>query len=320
MHNPDHGRPMSSVRFKTRQLELLVSLAETFSLRQAAERIHISQPAATRLLHELESAMDLALFERSRQGMQPTAAGLVMVEHARVLLAAMRDACVDTKDASEGKIGSLRLGVFGGADPECVAMSVLELKRRYPRIKVMIKEAPLEMLLAALRDGELDLIVSRVVEADPGDTLALEVLYDETFVIACGARSSLARKRAVSVGVLFDKTWLIPPSDTLARQHVDAYFARVYGKSPPGIIESASPLANLALLSHSDSVVVLASQLADFLIKQGLLRRLPVKLDRFSRPVALITSRIQVVKPQLECMMQLMRAYAAQVADGGQSG
>jgi DNA-binding transcriptional LysR family regulator len=305
---------MSTVRFKTRQLELVIAIAETRSLRQAAERIHISQPAATRLLHELESAMGLVLFERSRQGMQPTAAGLVMVEHARVLLAAMRDAWTDTREASTGKIGSLRLGVFGAADPECIAVGVLGLKRQYPKVKVAIKEAPLEMLLAALRDGELDLIVSRVLTTDPGEAVALEVLYNETFVIACGVRSSLSRKRSVAANALFEKTWIIPPSDTLARQHVDAYFASAYGKSPPGIIESASLLANLSLLNRSDSVVVVASQLADFLVRQGLLRRLPVKMNRFSRPVALITSRVQVVKPQLEYMMQLMREYVRQAA------
>lgn len=303
---------MSSVRFKTRQLELVIAVAETRSLRQAAEHIHISQPAATRLLHELESAMDVVLFERSRQGMQPTAAGLVMVEHARVLLAAMRDACTDTREASTGKVGNLRLGVFGAADPECVAVGVLGLKRHYPKVKITIKEAQLEMLLAALRDGELDLVISRVLATDPDEALTLEVLYNETFVVACGARSSLGRRRTVSVEALFEKTWLIPPSDTLARQHVDAYFASVYGKSPPSIIQSASLLANLSLLNRSDSVVVVASQLADFLVGQGVLRTLPVKMNRFSRPVALITSRVGVVKPQLEYMMQLMREHVRQ--------
>jgi DNA-binding transcriptional LysR family regulator len=66
-------------RLKSRQLALVVALDDTRSLRQAAERIHISQPAATRLLQELESQLGVELFQRSRRGMQPTMAGEVMV-------------------------------------------------------------------------------------------------------------------------------------------------------------------------------------------------------------------------------------------------
>ncbi|UUZ65034.1 LysR family transcriptional regulator [Polaromonas sp. P1-6] len=93
-------------RFKTRQLALLVAIGETRSLRQAAERIHLSQPAATRVLHELEDALEVMLFARSRQGMLPTVAGGVMIESARVLLTAMKDAYVNTKEAAAGRVGS----------------------------------------------------------------------------------------------------------------------------------------------------------------------------------------------------------------------
>ena len=300
---------MSAARFKTRQLSLLVSIAETGSLRQAAERIHISQPAATRLLQELEDALEVKLFDRSRHGMQLTIAGTTMVEHAKILLTAMKDALVSTQDAAAGKVGALRLGIFGGADPECMATCVLQLKQKYPGIQVQIKEAPLEMLISALENRDLDLVMSRVLTTDFGDTLKYEILYSDTFLIVCGKQHLSADTDTINPKVLFDKTWIVPSRETLARQHVEAYFATTYGCTPPSLIESTSFLANIALLERSDAVAVMAAQLAEFLIKQGLLKKLPLRVNGFNRPVALISPKVQAPKPQTEYMLQLMRAY-----------
>ncbi len=300
---------MTTVRLKTRQLALLVNIMETGSLRQAAERIHLSQPAATRLLQELEEAVGAQLFERSRTGMQVTTAGHTMVEHARVLLAAMKDAFVSTQNAASGKIGALRIGVFGAADPECIATCILELKHQFPDVRVQIKEAPLEMLLSALENRDLDLVVSRVLDTDFGDTLNHEILYSDTFLLVCGEQHPLAHARAVQPDALFNSTWIIPSRETLARHHIDAYFAKAYGRAPPNTIESTSFLANIALLKQSDAVAVIAAQLAGFLIKQNVLKPLPLRIDGFNRPVAMISPKAQTPKPQVERMMALMRAY-----------
>ncbi|UUZ65874.1 LysR substrate-binding domain-containing protein [Polaromonas sp. P1-6] len=115
---------------------------------------------------------------------------------------------------------------------------------------------------------------------------------------------------------LFNKTWVVPPSDTLVRQHVDTYFASAFGTTPKSLIESDSLLGSLALLSLSDSVGVMAKRLADFFAGEGVLRTLPLEIGDFIRPVALITLRAQVLKPQLEYLVKLLRAQAPRSANG----
>src|SRR5258706_15632452 len=70
-------------RIKLRQLELMLRLAEDGSLRGAADTMHISQPAASKMLHELESALALQLFERHPRGVQPTVYGMAEIHPAQ---------------------------------------------------------------------------------------------------------------------------------------------------------------------------------------------------------------------------------------------
>lgn len=299
-------------RLKTGQLALLVAMQSAGSLRGAAEGLHLSQPAATRLLQGLEETVGAQLFERSRQGMTPTPAGRVMMEHARALLTSIRDACVSAREVAEGKAGSVRVGVFGSADPVCLATSILQLKEQSPGVQVEINEAPFEMLMEALHDGDLDLIVSRIQPANLGGAFCYETLYEESFVLVCGAQSEVLRKRGLTSADLIDGTWIVPPSDSLVRPCVDSFFADTFGQVPSNLIESASLLGNLALLSQSSAVAVMARQVADLFAERGVLRVLPIHLGNFMRPVALITLRGAVLQPQLKLLIEELRKAARQ--------
>jgi DNA-binding transcriptional LysR family regulator len=297
-------------RLKSRQLALVVALDDTRSLRQAAERIHISQPAATRLLQELESQLGVELFQRSRRGMQPTMAGEVMVRHARTLLTGMKEAYADTRATAMGGKGHLRLGIFGSANPQGLAQCIIQIKQNYPSLEVMITEAPLEMLLTALRDGELDLIVNRTSAAQVDDVFRQELLYIESFVLTVGADNSLARKRKVNPSDLRNKIWLVPPTNTLLRHQVDTFFAMDFGGTPAHLVQTTSLLASLAMLRLSDAVAVMAKHTADFFSARGFLKTLPFPLATLSRPVSLINLRDPPVKPQLQYLTHLLRQQA----------
>ncbi|WP_353622889.1 LysR family transcriptional regulator [Aliirhizobium terrae] len=79
-------RGLSLLRhLKSSQLLLLIGLGEAASLRKAASALNMTQPTATKLIQDLEAAVGVALFERSRRGMRPTSYGEVMIRHARLM-------------------------------------------------------------------------------------------------------------------------------------------------------------------------------------------------------------------------------------------
>ena len=106
-------RPLVS-RLKLRQLGLIVALTERGSLRQAAADLAMTQPAATKLLRDLESAMGAALFTRHPYGMVATEAGRTLVRYARGVLNELSEARDELKALAQGEQG--RLGVGGTTD------------------------------------------------------------------------------------------------------------------------------------------------------------------------------------------------------------
>ncbi|HVL36255.1 MAG TPA: LysR family transcriptional regulator, partial [Burkholderiales bacterium] len=99
-----------SRRLKLRQLLLLRALGETRNLRRSASALNLTQPAATRLLQELEAALGLQLFERSRRGMAPTPYGEAMIRHARAVLADLDGAREELAALAEGSQGRVVVG------------------------------------------------------------------------------------------------------------------------------------------------------------------------------------------------------------------
>ena len=81
------------VRLKPRQLLLLVTIDELGNIHRAAEELGMTQPAASKLLKELEGALEVSLFDRLPRGMRPTWYGEIMIRHAKMTLANLGTAC-----------------------------------------------------------------------------------------------------------------------------------------------------------------------------------------------------------------------------------
>src|SRR5215470_15299243 len=99
-------------RLKTRQLLLLVAIAEEGNIHRAAEVLNMTQPAASKLLKDLEDVLDVPLFERLPRGMRPTWYGEAMIRHARVALASLNHAHDEVEALKAGRFGSVGVGAI----------------------------------------------------------------------------------------------------------------------------------------------------------------------------------------------------------------
>ncbi|MBL0419233.1 LysR family transcriptional regulator [Ramlibacter sp. AW1] len=317
-HTPGHRGPEptrpaaranpSNINFKLRQLSLLTALAETGTLRAAAERISVSQPGATRLLHELEEMLGVKLFDRVKGRMVVTAAGETMIAHASALQSGMLLAYTETAEAARGNAGQLRLGVFSSLDPELLAESLLRLREDAPQVKVTVAEAPMEFLISALRRFELDAVVGRVHGAGSEEDLRYEMLYNESFSIVSGVDHPIARGgRAVELPELLQCQWVLAPPDSPLRQRIDSQLLAKFGAKPRGTVETRSLLAHLTLLARSHDVGVLPHGLARFLEKQGQLRILVPSIGGIEGLVTFITRTHSPPRPSLLMLKQALQ-------------
>jgi DNA-binding transcriptional LysR family regulator len=302
-----------NVHLKVKQLALIAALAETGSLRQAAEQIHVSQPAGTRLLHEIEEQLGVQLFERTRRGMRATFAGDVMIRHARFLLSNMMNAVLETVQTAAGNAGTVRLGVIGAIDPALLASALTELHANNPALRVIIKEAPQEMLLDALKRAELDIVIGRMNAPDPNEALNFEVMYLQEFSLLASVSNPLCEITPLSLKNLQDATWILPPQDTLLRQRIETLFLIEVGGIPRSFIESASLMSNMAIIRQSNIIGFMPKQIAQWFEQNRQVRILPIELEGLNRPVAMVTLGSQAQSPAVEQLLALIRICARRV-------
>lgn len=297
-------------RIKLRQLQLVSTLGESGNLRRAAAKLAMTQPTATRLLREIEAAVGVELFERSRRGMQPTLYGATMIRHARALLADL-DALHDgIRALADGAAGTLAIGAMASTASVVLPRSVARMAALHPNVRISIQEGTHDMLVGALKRGELDLILGRVMGGAQMDDLEYEALYLDDYRVVCGPDNPLAGRRGLRLADLAKERWILPQPSAPLRQRVDILFMAETGARPKNALESVSLLTNLTLLQEARMLTVMPADTAQRFSALGLLRILPVTLRDLFGPVALITRLQRPPSPAMEAFIALLREAA----------
>jgi len=154
--------------FTLRQLQYAVAVAESLSFRKAAALCHVSQPALSAQLAQLEDALGVRLFERDRRRVLLTPAGKELVDRARALLLEAHDIMAAAKRASDPLAGTLRVGVIPTIAPYLLPSVTPLLRARYPRLTTVWIEDKTAALAASLDAGALDAALL-ALEAPIGD-------------------------------------------------------------------------------------------------------------------------------------------------------
>ena len=155
--------PALLMRLKTRQLVLLAQLGAERNLGRAAAAMAISQPAATKLLQQLEEALGVVLFKRLARGMEPTAAGEVLVRYAGQLLSDFGFVRDEMRALRSGLRGTLRVGSVPGAVPGLLAPALVRYKERHPRVAISVVVDTSDVMLEQLARGEVDLVLAGLI-------------------------------------------------------------------------------------------------------------------------------------------------------------
>jgi len=297
-------------RLRFRHLELLVALGEHASLHQASRALAMTQPAASKLLREIEAMLGARLFERSHTGAVPTASGAALIARARLLLGLLDGTREEIAAIEGGATGRVRLGVIAVAAPVLLPRTAGLLAARAPGVVLSVKEGGVDMF-DELRHGELDGVIGRIAEGDQGGDLIVERLYDEPAVVVVRPGHPLARRpRQATWPKALGFPWILPPPGSPILRPLQAWLARNDLDLPRSRFESVSVLANIALLRESDLLGLLPSRVAQRYAELDLVRILPLPLPLSLPPVALIRRRGEAPSPAFEALLEALRAAA----------
>jgi DNA-binding transcriptional LysR family regulator len=308
---PSTQQLLCRLRFK--QLALLVALDDHRNLHRAASAVHLAQPSATKLLHDLELMFGFKLFERLPRGMEPTELGCEVVGFARRLLSELDRFTQDLHQKRQGGYGQLMVGAIMGAAPDVVAHAVADMKRLRPLLVVRLLGETSDEILNLLTQRKIDLAVSRFSHILQHNDIDFEVLGNELLCVVARKDHPLTRLTRMSLRSLSDSPWILQPLTSPSRQIMEQEFGQAGMLTPPDIVECTSIFATLQLVQKSDAVTVLPESVLRDYLDAGLLVRLPLTVGRNLPDFGILTRRGESLGGAAQEFIQTLRRYGGQM-------
>lgn len=258
-------------RLRIVHLQILSEVHQQGSLLGASRVLHMSQPAISKVIRDLEEYFEQPLFIRTPQGATATDFTLLLLSHAQALQVNLKHLVDDLNTWQSGLSGRVTIGNMLTASASFVPRAVMRLKQLAPRVDVEIRVGTNDSLFPELLAGNIDLMLG-VLPQSPHHQLSQRTLYQETLSIVAGRQNPLAADINQQNWMQDESiTWVIPPLNTEVGQRVREFFNSIDRELPKQKIESLSILTNLTILLESPAILVAPTSVVERFIRLGLM-------------------------------------------------
>ena len=190
-----------------RDLKYLVSLAEHKHFGRAASASFVSQPTLSTQIKKLEDELGVALVERTPRKILLTEVGREIAQRARDVLNEVEQIKAIAQRTKDPESGTVRLGIFPTLGPYLLPHVIPKIRKRFPRLELLLLEDKTEAVLKLLREGRLDAGILALPIHD--EQLHQEFLFEEPFVLAVPEHHPLAVRKILKLDDLADQTVLL---------------------------------------------------------------------------------------------------------------
>lgn len=294
-------------RLKTRQLLLLVALAEEGNIHRAAQVLSMTQPAASKLLKDLEDVLEVPLFERLPRGMRPTWYGETMIRHARMALASLNQAHDEIGALKTGHYGQVGIGAITSPGLSLLPAAVAVVKQEHPSLRISLDIETSPVLLERLEQGKLDIVVGRLYEEHDKENLRYESLTEELVCAITRPGHPLSSMSGLTLRDVVSAGWIVPPAGSVLRHRFDLMFQQD-GLAPPlHTVETSALLFITRMLQQSDMIAVVAEDVARYYAAHGIVTVLPLAMPCHMDAFGIITRSDRLLSPAAKVMMQALK-------------
>lgn len=300
-------------RLKTRQLLLLVAMEEEGNIHRAAQVLNMTQPAASKLLKDLEDALGAPLFERLPRGMRPTWYGETMIRHARMALASLSQAHDEIEALKAGRFGQVSVGAITAPGMTLLPAATALVKQAHPNLRVALQIETSDVLMERLQQGKLDMVIGRLFETHDKSALRYQPLVEEPVAAVTRPGHALLSVAKLGLRDLVGAGWIVPPSGSVLRHRFELMFQEDGLEPPVNLIETTALLFITRMLQRSDMVAVLAADVARYYAEHGMVAVLPIQLPCKMDGFGLITRSDRLLSPGAKAMLAALRQAAMTV-------
>ena len=299
------------VNLKARHLRLLVAIADFGNLKQVADISHVTVPAVSKALAELERGLGLDLFTRTAQGLRPTPYGDCLIRHARTMLTDISQARDELKALSSGSEGKIHVGVFPASTSVLLPQALAYLKQRSPGTNVMVTEGTTNTLLPELWQGRLDMVVGRLPAPNALNGFEEKELLEEPVMLMTGRHHPLAKKKKLKWSDLTEYPWVLPPAGSLLRDPLERALEQHGVPLTNNYIETLSTHLARAYLHITDAIGVMAGAVASDSAQP--LAILPLGLPKLMRPAGVLWNKNRGLTPGAKLMISCLEEASAKL-------
>lgn len=275
-------------RIKLRDLRLLHATVEAGSMAKAARTLSMSQPAISYALSEMEKVLGVPLLERSAQGVTPTDCGRALLDRSKIVFNELRLGLREIEAITDPAIGELAIGTT--PPMSAVASAVINSTiQTYPRMTFHLVNEPTQVLISKLRQREIEIAITRMVQPNSDDDLGLENLFDDQLAVIAGRSNRWVRHRNPTLSELYDEPWVFQPPGGYLFPIIRQAFAS-HGLEPPkATVTTPSTHAMAMLVANGPFLAIHPEAMLKIPTVHPSLSALPVELPSTRNPISLVT-------------------------------
>jgi DNA-binding transcriptional LysR family regulator len=309
MIHPHRSDTLLRKGLKLSHLRLLAALAEAEQLTQAAAAIGVTQPAASRLIAEIERIIGAPVHERTGRGIGLTALGRALALRSQRIRLELDDAARDLAEIAGGGVGDVRIGAVSGPALDRVLPALQSERLLHPNVSVEVDVSPSDILCEHLLAGRLDFAVGRLPEGPRAEPLTfLPIATEPVVLIARRGHPLLRRPSPLKASETLSYDWVMPGPDSLLTRTVIARLQALGLPRPTQRLLTASFLLTIAVLQKSDAIAAVSRASAEqFATGDGAaFDLLPVDLQIEVEPFGLITRERVSLTPASQRLADLI--------------
>jgi LysR family transcriptional regulator, nitrogen assimilation regulatory protein len=271
-----------------KRLQYFVKIVDIGSLTQAADILHVAQPALSQQLATLEGEVRQQLLVRTKRGVTPTEAGRVLYRHAQLILRQCEQARVDMIAAGQGLSGQVSVGLAPGTAAESLALPLLQAVRaRHPGILLYLNETYGSTLSELIMNGRMDLAVLYRGRTAVHGLSFVPLLKERLFAV--GADMGQAPSGSITLRALADMDLVLARPYNVIRKLVDEAFAGI-GVVPRVVAEIESAGTLTAVIASGLGATVLPESMTEKIVASSKAWRCPIIEPAIEAPLALCQS------------------------------
>jgi DNA-binding transcriptional LysR family regulator len=300
-----------------RLIQHALTLARHRNYARAAEALHLSQPALSRSISGLEAALGVRLFDRTRQGVAPTAFGERLLARGLELLTDAAELERELKLMQGLKAGVLRIGAGPYPAELSVGTAVGRLAGRYPQVRIEVHTADWRVVRERVLGAELDLGVIELSTSDQDPRLVIEPLPQHPGALFCRAGHPLLKEKSLTLEDLLKFPFVaggIPPraAETFNRLAKAGVIDPDTGDYLPAVrVDTMGLTKSVVLLS--DAVGIGPRKLLENELQARQLAVLPLHPPWLHTNYGFVHLRERAPAPAVQALMSEIRAIEAQI-------